>query len=150
MHRGHRGKFQPKNPTKYVGEVNNITWRSTWELKVMNWMDLEESVINWSSEEISIIYVSPIDNRSHRYFPDFRMKVKDRDGMQKTYLIEVKPAIQTVPPKVRSKVTAKYITEVKTWGVNSAKWEAAENFCKDRDWQFVKITENDLFPGMKR
>jgi hypothetical protein len=31
-----------------------------------------------------------------------------------------------------------------TWGVNEAKWKAADAYCKDRGWKFVVVTEKDL------
>ena len=70
---------------------------------------------------------------------------KDKDGKTKAFLIEVKPKAQTVPPKVQTKATKRYINEVATWGVNSAKWKMAEQYCADRGWEFIKITEDDLF-----
>jgi hypothetical protein len=101
-------------------------------------------VIQWSSEEVIIPYVSPIDNRYHRYFMDFYMKRKNKEGKVEEILIEVKPFAQTKPPTVQNKATKRYITEVQTWGVNSAKWKAAQEYCKDRGWQFQIITEKEL------
>lgn len=31
-----------------------------------------------------------------------------------------------------------------TWGVNEAKWKAAEEYCKDRGWKFIIMTEHEL------
>lgn len=141
------GKFTPQNPHKYKGDAKNIIWRSTWELKFMRWLDEHPNVLEWSSEERSIPYISPIDNRIHRYFPDFIMKTKDKDGNIVTRMIEIKPEHQTKEPKIQRKITPKYIAEVKTWGVNQAKWKAAERFCEDLGWEFVKLTEKELFSG---
>lgn len=138
------GKFQPKNPKKYKGDAQNIIWRSTWELRLMKWLDENVSVIEWQSEEIAISYVSPEDGRRHRYFPDFIVKVLKADGTIKTMLLEVKPKHQTKEPRKQKRVTKKYITEVVTWGKNQAKWKAAEEFCKDRGWEFRLITEVEL------
>jgi hypothetical protein len=90
-------------------------------------------------------YVSPVDNRVHRYFPDYLIKVKEESGKIKTYVIEVKPKKQTIPPKQRSRVTKSYLYECKTYAVNQAKWKAAEEFCKDRMIEFKVITEDNLF-----
>jgi len=141
----YKGKFTPKNPNKYKGNPTNIVYRSHWELKCMLHFDSHPDVIEWSSEEIVIPYRSPIDNRIHRYFPDFFIRRKDKEGNIKAFLIEVKPKAQTKPPKLQTKATKRYINEVATWGVNSAKWEQAEQYCKDRNWEFIKITEDELF-----
>lgn len=140
----YKGPFRPKNPEKYKGDPTNIVYRSRWELMVMQKLDAHPDVLEWSSEEINIRYRSPIDNKIHRYFPDFYMKRKGQDGKIESFLIEVKPKAQTKPPKVQNKPTRRYINEVATWGINSAKWAAAEEFCKDRGWTFMKITEDDL------
>ena len=137
------GIFKPKNPRKYIGDHTNIIWRSTWECRVMTWLDNNPNVISWASEELIIPYVSPVDGRWHRYFPDFLVKVNTQQG-PKTMLIEVKPKKQTQPPKQQKRVTKRYITEVTTWGVNQAKWKAAEEYCLDRGWEFKVITEDHL------
>jgi hypothetical protein len=138
------GRFIPKNPQKYVGDANNIIYRSSWECKVMSWLDRNGDVISWASEELIIPYVSPVDNRVHRYFPDFLVKVKTKDGKIKTMLLEIKPKKQTLPPEPRKRVTKQYVTEVATWGVNQAKWKAAQEYCLDRSWEFKIITEDHL------
>lgn len=140
----YKGIFRPKNPDKYKGDPTNIVYRSRWELIVMQKLDAHPDVLEWSSEEINIRYRSPLDRKLHRYFPDFYMKRRSTEGKIESFLIEVKPKAQTVPPKVQNKPTRRYINEVATWGVNSAKWAAAEEFCKDRGWTFMKITEDDL------
>ena len=138
------GRFIPKHPQKYVGDANNIIYRSSWECRVMNWLDLNDDIISWASEELIVPYVSPIDGRNHRYFPDFIVKVKTKTGSFKTLMLEVKPKKQTHPPEVRKRVTKQYINEVTTWGVNQAKWKAANEFCLDRGWEFKIITEDHL------
>jgi hypothetical protein len=138
------GKYSPKNPSKYRGDVNNIWFRSLWERKAMVYFDLHENILEWSSEEIVIPYLSPIDKRYHRYFPDFLVKVKTKTGELKTILIEVKPASQTKPPEKRKRVTRGFINEVTTWGINEAKWNAAIEYCKDRKWEFKILTEVEL------
>ena len=139
-----QGRFKPKNPGKYGGDPSNIVYRSSWELKLMMWLDNNPDVIKYSSEEIIVKYVSPIDGRVHRYFPDFVAKIRDMNGKVKTIMIEVKPEKETVPPKKKKTITKQYINEVATWGVNSAKWAAAEEYCKDRGWEFYKMTEKHL------
>lgn len=140
----YKGRFKPKNPSKYIGDPTNIIYRSSWELKLMRYFDEHTDVLKWGSEEIIIPYVSPVDNRIHRYFPDFYIQTIGTDGRINTTIIEVKPAIQTREPEKKTKRTRKYISEVLTWGVNQAKWKAAEEFCKDRKWTFKIMTEKEI------
>jgi hypothetical protein len=140
----YKGYFKPKNPQKYKGDPTNIIYRSSWELKLMLYLDRHKDILFWQSEEISIPYRSPIDNRIHRYFPDFLVTKINKEGKKETALIEVKPFDQTRQPKRQEKLTKKYITEVKTWGVNEAKWKAANEYCKDRGWSFHIFTEREL------
>lgn len=140
----YKGKFSPKNPKKYKGDPTNIIYRSLWELRVMKYLDDNPAVLEWSSEEIAIPYICPTDNRWHRYFPDFVVKARKADGGVQTMILEVKPKKETKEPKVSSRKTKKYITEVMTWGKNQAKWKAATEYCADRNWQFKLITEDHL------
>ena len=138
------GTFKPSNPQKYVGDYKNIIYRSSWEARLMSWLDKNPNIVSWSSEEVVIPYISPVDGRWHRYFPDFVVKVRDRNGTLKTMMLEVKPKKQTQEPIIQRRVTKRYITEVATWGVNQAKWKAATEFCLDRGWEFKLITEDHL------
>ena len=90
-----QGFFKPKFPKKYIGDPTNIVYRSGWEKRVMQSLDENLNVVRWASEEIIIRYISPIDNRQHRYFPDFIVKAVTRDGNIKTMMLEVKPKAQT-------------------------------------------------------
>ena len=138
-----KGRFRPKNPQKYKGDATNIIYRSTWEIKVMRYLDENPNIIWWGSEELPIPYISPIDKRKHRYFPDFIAKIRKSDGKVMTYIIEVKPEKQTKPPTQKRK-TKTFIQEAMTYEVNKAKWYAAEEFCKDHGWQFLILTEKHL------
>lgn len=141
----YKGVFRARNPNKYKGDPTNIVYRSRWELMVMQKLDAHPDVLEWSSEEIIVRYRSPIDGRVHRYFPDFWVKKKDREGKIQHDMIEVKPFKQTQPPSVmEGRPTKRYLNEVMTWGVNSAKWKAAREYCADRGWNFVIITEKEL------
>lgn len=139
-----KGLFKPQNPSKYRGNPSNIVYRSSYELKFMSYLDKHPDVLNWQSEELFIPYRSPVDNKIHRYFPDFLIKKREKDGSVKTVMIEIKPEKQTKPPKHPGKVTRRYVTEVYTWGVNEAKWKAAEEYCADRGWTFHVFTEKHL------
>ena len=139
-----KGKFIPRNVSKYRGDYKNIIYRSSWELKFMKYCDLNKSILEWGSEEIVIPYRSPLDNRVHRYFVDFYIKVKDINGNLQRYLIEVKPKKQTKEPKVQQRMTKRYIYEVTEYAKNQAKWAAAKDFCDDRNYKFMLITEDEL------
>jgi len=136
--------FKPSHPRKYKGDARNIICRSSWERRFCNWCDINESILEWGSEEFWIPYLSPIDNRTHRYFPDFIIKVRESTGDIKTYVIEVKPKRQTRPPIKKKRVSKSYLYEMKTYSVNQAKWKAASEWCKDRKIEFKIITENEL------
>lgn len=145
-----QGFFKPKFPEKYKGDPTNIVYRSMWEKRVMEYCDNNLSVIKWSSEEVIIPYVSPVDNRKHRYFVDFYVEARDAQGNIKTMLLEVKPKVQTQEPKKKARRTKQYINEVMTWGVNQAKWKAAQEYCLDRGWEFKLVTEAELFGNNKK
>mgnify|MGYP006282756697 FL=1 len=138
-----KGKFRPKNPQKYKGDANNVIYRSTWEIKVMGYLDENPNVVWWASEELPIPYYSPIDKKKHRYFPDFIAQMRKSDGKLMTYVIEVKPERQTKPPTQKRK-TKTFLQEAITYEVNKAKWIAATEFCKDHGWEFLILTEKHL------
>ena len=141
----YKGRYSPVNKEKYQGNPTNVIYRSLWERKFMKWCDLSESVIKWGSEETVVPYVSPLDNKIHRSFIDFYVQLRDKDGILKSYLVEVKPKKYTKPPKTNPKrKTRAWFSEVKNWGVNEAKWKAAEEFAKDKNWQFIILTEDHL------
>lgn len=138
------GKFTPRNPRKYAGDHKNIIYRSSWECRVMDWLDRNPSIVTWASEELIIPYISPVDGKKHRYFPDFLVKVVNKEGQTKTLLLEIKPKKQTKEPVKKKRITKQYIYEVTTWGVNQAKWKAAEEYALDRGWEFKVLTEDHL------
>ena len=140
----YKGKYYPSFPRKYKGDPTNIVYRSLWERKFMVYCDKNQNILEWASEEIAIPYRSPIDNRVHRYFPDFYMKVKETNGKIKNYVIEVKPAKQTKPPKKPKRQTKGYIREAYEYARNQEKWKMAKEFCADRQWEFKVVTEKEL------
>lgn len=140
----YKGYFKPKNPQKYRGNPTNIIYRSGWELKFMSYIDTHPHVLEWSSEEFFIPYRSPVDGKIHRYFPDFYVKKKNPEGKIECVVVEIKPAGQTKPPAKPEKINKRYINEVYTWGINSAKWKAAQEYCADKLWTFQILTEKEL------
>ena len=140
----YKGRYQPNNPLKYKGNFRNIIYRSLWEKKFMKYCDSNQNILEWGSEEFFIRYISPIDNRAHRYFPDFYIKVRESNGQIKKYVIEIKPKKQCIEPKVQKRKTKSYIREVCEYAKNQAKWKAASEYCKDRMVEFKVLTENEL------
>jgi hypothetical protein len=141
-----QGKYKPINPDKYVGDINNIIYRSGWELKWCKLFDNSPSIIEWGSEPFSIQYVG-IDNKNHRYFPDFAIKYKSTNNEVKRMLIEVKPFAQTQPPKRQSKFYGDHIT---TYLTNQHKWKEAKKYAKRHNSEFVVLTEHSLNKFTKR
>ena len=140
----YKGIYKPSNPKKYIGDPNNIIYRSLWERKFMYWCDHNENIMKWSSEEIWIPYLSPLDRRIHKYFPDFYIKYKTKEGIVKESLVEVKPKRQVEGPKPQKRITQKQMYEIKEFAKNQAKWAAAKEFCADRKWEFQILTEDNL------
>ena len=141
----HQGKYRPINPEKYVGDIGNIVFRSSWERKFMWWADNNANVLKWGSEEIVIPYLSPLDGRMHRYFVDFIIMYKDRQGNIKKALIEVKPKSQTIKPELTKRKKKKvFLEESIEYAKNTAKWSAARDWCADRGVSFVILTEKEL------
>ncbi len=140
----YKGRYNPVNPKKYKGNPQNIIYRSLWERKFMVYCDTNDKILEWGSEEIIIPYISPWDSKVHRYFPDFYIKVKQSNGNIKKFIIEVKPKKQTRPPKPVVRKTKRWINEVRTFGINEAKWKHATKWCKDNDMEFKILTEEEL------
>jgi hypothetical protein len=144
-----QGKYRPRNPQKYGGDVSNIVYRSSYELKFMQYCDLTESVNSWKSEEFWIPYRSPLDGKTHRYFPDFFLKYKDKDGKTRNMVVEVKPAKDLKEPQTNpTRRTKSWAYSVKMWAINQAKFEAAKEWCADHNYEFRIFTEKEL--GIQR
>ena len=75
---------------------------------------------------------------------DFKIQVKNKDGLTKTYLVEIKPEYQVLPPIYKGRQSKAYINESMTYIKNQSKWEAATRYAKDRGWQFMILTEKHL------
>ena len=140
----YKGKYKVRAPYKYKGNPTKVIYRSLWELKFMTYCDTNINILEWGSEEMYVWYKSPIDNRPHRYFPDFYIKVREKDGTIKKYIIEVKPQRQTKPPARPKRQTKGYLREAFEYAKNQAKWKAANEWCLDRGFEFKVITEKEL------
>ncbi len=140
MAKSYRGLYRPTNPKKYVGNTNQIVYRSLLERRFMRYCDLNKDILYWASEELPVRYYSPLDKKYHRYFPDFIVKTVNNDK----YMIEIKPSRQAVKPKPPKKKTKSYMRESFEYIKNQAKWQAAKAYCEDKGMQFKIITEKDL------
>ena len=133
------GRYLVENKSKYAGDPTNVIFRSLWERDVFKWLDMNPKVKSWCSEEVVVPYFYEVDKRYHRYYPDIKIVFED-----KTILVEIKPAKETEPPKNPNK-SKRYINESLTYIKNMNKWQAADDYCKDRGWQFQIWTENTLY-----
>lgn len=146
-----KGKFEPKNPKKYVGDVSNIIFRSSWERAFMSWCDNTPEILGWSSEETVINYFDPVQNKNRLYYIDFKIVTKRADGSFKVTIIEIKPYKQTIKPRPNKRKSEKTIfIEQTTWITNKAKWIAAKAYAAQRGWEFKIITEKELFGGIDK
>jgi len=132
------GRYKVININKYKGDFTKVVYRSLWEKYVFQWCDNNTNVKEWSSEEVVIPYYYDVDKKYHRYFVDLKIITKE-----KTMLVEIKPAKETEPP-IGEKRTKKYINEGLTYIKNMNKWEAANEYAKDRGWEFQIWTEKTL------
>ena len=140
----YKGKYSVKNASKYVGDSTKVIYRSLWERRFMVFCDTNKQVKSWSSETIVVPYVSPVDNKVHRYFVDFIVNYVDKTGEERISLIEIKPKRQCKEPPKRKKITRSYLNECKRWSINKAKWEHARAFATKRGWDFKILTEKEL------
>jgi len=135
----YKGRFTPKNISKYEGNPMRIQYRSLWERQTFRWLDANDHVSKWCSEEVIVPYICRTDNRKHLYYPD--LKVTFKNGS--TYLIEIKPKKETIEPKRKARTKA-FLLEVMTYAKNISKWEAASKFAKDKGWTFEVWHEDTL------
>ena len=138
-----QGLYKPKNPKKYKGDIKKICYRSSLELTFMKYCDSNNNVISWSSEEFFIPYLDPTSESIRRYFPDFLIEFKQKNGIKK-YLIEVKPFRQTKKPTRGKKKPQTYLKETLEYNKNISKWQYAQQWCKKHNVEFKIITEKDL------
>jgi len=140
LSRYYKGRYKVKNTEKYIGDIENVIYRSSWERSTFKWLDQNKSIKYWAAESVVIPYVCETDNKVHRYYMDLWFQT--RGG--KNYMIEIKPKGQTQPPKTPKRKTRRYIKESLTYVKNQSKWKAAKEFALDRGWKFEVWTEDTL------
>jgi hypothetical protein len=140
-----KGRFIPHNPQKYVGDPNNIWYRSSWEKRMLLWLDRNNAVLKYSSEELAIPYINPVAvdafgrQKISHYYPDFIVMYQDKTGAVKKEIIEVKPLRETMlTPGMSNR-------DKQIYAVNRAKWAAADDFAKRNNATFRIVTEASLF-----
>jgi len=137
-----QGSFNPINKERYKGSLP-ITYRSSYELTLMRWLDNNSNCDSWGSESAVVSYF--YKGKKHKYFVDFTAVMKTKNGLVKFY-IEVKPYKQTIPPvQTKNKKTRTYLQECLMWEKNSAKWEAAKVFASKKGGKFILMTEKTLY-----
>lgn len=140
-----QGWYTPRNPGKYRGDSKQIRYMSSWELHTHRFLDGNLNVLEWSSEEIVIPYLKPTDKRVHRYFPDYWVKYKNERGQIIEEIWEVKPAKEISRPKRVGKSHKQQLLESITYAINTAKWKAAQTYCRHHGYKFRLMTESQLF-----
>jgi|SRR6056300_894308 hypothetical protein len=139
-----QGKYVIKNPEKYAGNRTPM-YRSSWEWAFMQFCDNHPGVIQWASEAIKVPYKNPLTGKNTIYVPDFLVVYQDKNGTKRAEVIEVKPKKETTMEQAgRSRqAQAKVI-------LNSAKWEAANRYCRQNNLVFRIVTEDDIFHRPKK
>jgi hypothetical protein len=137
------GKYQVKNPEKYMGK-RLPNYRSSWEFAFMSFCDNNPAVLNWTSESIKIPYFNPVSGKNTIYVPDFLIVYVDANQKQHTELVEVKPSTETTMESARS-----YRDKLSV-AMNMAKWAAADSWARANNMRFRVVTEFDIFKNHKR
>jgi hypothetical protein len=133
-----QGKFQIKNPEKYVGK-GLPTYRSSWELAFMNMCDNHPGILQWASEAIHVNYRNPFTGKNTIYVPDFLIIYVDAAGKKHGEVVEIKPSKETTMEAARSPRDKAAVA------LNMFKWEAARKFCAAQGLKFRIVNEQDIF-----
>lgn len=142
-----QGKYNVVNYKKYDGDPTNVIYRSSWERIVLNWLDLSQNVVSFSSEEVVIPYYDETQQKMRRYFMDIKATFRMKDNSLKTYLVEIKPFKETQPPRnIKNKRVL--MEALATYQTNQCKWRAAKAYCEERGWHFMIVTEYEI--GIKK
>lgn len=154
------GYYELKNPGKFLG-TDKPYYKSSYECRMMYWCDMNKNVIEWNYEPFPIDYIfevpwnapewkkNLVDFKTHRYYMDFYAKILLSDGTVQRYMLEIKPANQTIEPKEPKRKTKKamnnFFLNTQEYIKNSNKWKAAEEFCLKKGYKFQVLTEQNLY-----
>ena len=158
-----QGNYVPKNKDKVLKLNNNggVYFRSSWEKKIMTWLDLNEKIIKWGAECMKIPYqMTHFDNgdtkvKEHCYYPDFYYEMRLQNGDLKQVVVEVKPMKEynmvlalnegrLSVPEDKGKKLKNFEYDLKMAYKNKQKWETMINWCKLKGYEFIIITEDHL------
>jgi len=144
-----QGYYNPINPEKYIGKLDEIIYRSSYEYRFCVYCDKTDRVIKWSSEPAAIKYYNPMDKKIHEYYVDFYVKLKGPEDKDQDILVEVKPSRQLSKPVyekkyMKAKSLKNYNKSCEMYIQNMSKWKAAKQFADERDMKFMIITEKNL------
>jgi hypothetical protein len=158
-----QGNYVPKNKDKVLKLNNNggVYFRSSWEKKIMTWLDLNEKIIKWGAECMKIPYqMTHFDNgdtrvKEHCYYPDFYYEMRLESGALKQVVVEVKPMKEynmvlalnegrLSVPEDKGKKLKNFEYDLKMAYKNKQKWETMINWCKLKGYEFIIITEDHL------
>jgi hypothetical protein len=161
----HQGNFIPTNKEKVMKLNSNggVYYRSSWELKIMTWLDANEKIVKWGAECIAIPYqMTHFDNgdvrvKAHNYYPDFYYEIKGENGFNKKVVAEVKPmkeylmVINLQEKNLEMPDASKSIKKLKNFEYdlkmaqkNREKWNTMIKYCDKKGWDFIIITEQHL------
>ena len=130
-----QGYVNPKSCKKLIPSLSNepIIYRSSYELKFINWLEWNKNVKCWGSECITIPYYY-IDKKTHQYHPDYFVEFVNGDKL----VVEIKPHNQPIKPMNENGWAGTEYTK------NMSKWRAAQDFCKAKGYQFKILTEKTI------
>jgi len=155
-----QGNFIPTYKDKVIklNAQGGVYFRSSWEKKIMTWLDNNESIIMWGAECLTIPYqLTHFENgdarvKSHSYYPDFYYEIRNSDGTTKKVVVEVKPqkeyqmvldltnGVMQVPASGLKKLRG-FEYDLKMAHKNKNKWETMIAWCNKKGYEFIIITE---------
>lgn len=158
------GNYIPKNKDKVMklNDKGGIYYRSSWELKIIMWLDNKEEVVRWGSECLRIPYQMTEMKRGnlevipHSYFPDYYYELKLPDGSISHVVAEVKPKAEyedaimfsegrfNIPEGLTPKKLKNLEYRFKMAHRNSEKFKTMINWCNLKGYKFIVITEDNL------
>lgn len=157
-----QGNYIPKNKDKVLklNTQGGVYFRSSWEKKIMTWLDYNVNIIKWGAECMRIPYqMTHFDNgdskvKEHCYYPDFYYEMMV-NGSLKQVVVEVKPMkeykmVQDLTegrmnvPENGMKKLKNFEYDLKMAYKNKTKWETMIAWCNKKGYEFIIITEDHL------
>lgn len=158
----HQGNYIPKNKSKVIklNTQGGVYYRSSWEKKIMHWLDHKTEIIKWGAECLQIPYqMTHFENgdtkvKSHIYHVDFYYEMRI-NGVLRQIVAEVKPMkefnmVQALNegrlsvPEGTTKKLKNFEYDLKMAYKNKQKWETMIEWCSKKGYEFIIITEEHL------